>query len=47
MAGHKFPKLIIEWRQDPKLKNAYTDALQGRINRETKSTLHFVGYQYW
>ena len=26
LTGHKFPKLIIEWRQDSKLKSTYTDA---------------------
>jgi len=34
--GHKFPKLIIEWRQDSKLKSTYTDALQDHINKKTK-----------
>ena len=36
LTGHKFPKLIIEWRQDSKLKNTYTDALQDHINNKTK-----------
>ena len=36
MTGHKFPKLIIEWRQDSKLKSTYTDALQDHINKKTK-----------
>ena len=34
--GHKFPKLVIEWRQDSKLKSTYTDALQDHINKKTK-----------
>ncbi len=34
--GHKFPKLVLEWRQDSKLKSTYTDALQDHINRKTK-----------
>ena len=34
--GHKFPQLIIEWRQDSKLKSTYTDALQDHINKKTK-----------
>ena len=34
--GHKFPKLVIEWRQDSKLKSTYTDALQDHINQKTK-----------
>ena len=36
LSGHKFPKLVLEWRQDTKLKNTYTDALQDHINSETK-----------
>ena len=36
LTGHKFPKLVLEWRQDTKLKNTYTDALQDHINSETK-----------
>ena len=34
--GHKFPKLVLEWRQVSKLKNTYTDALQDHINLKTK-----------
>ena len=34
--GHKFPNLVLEWRQISKLKNTYTDALQGHINSKTK-----------
>ena len=34
--GHKFPKLVLEWRQLSKLKNTYTDALQNHINQKTK-----------
>ncbi len=34
-AGHKFPKLILEWRQISKLKNTYTDALQDHISKKT------------
>ena len=36
LTGHKFPKLVIEWRQDSKLKSTYTDALQDHINKKTK-----------
>ena len=36
LTGHKFPRLIIEWRQDSKLKSTYTDALQDHINKKTK-----------
>ncbi len=36
LTGHKFPRLIIEWRQDSKLKSTYTDALQDHINNKTK-----------
>ena len=35
-SGHKFPKLVLEWRQLSKLKNTYTDALQNHINSKTK-----------
>jgi DNA polymerase-1 len=34
--GHKFPNLVLEWRQVSKLKNTYTDALQEHINPKTK-----------
>ncbi|MDA9676793.1 DNA polymerase I [bacterium] len=36
LTGHKFPKLILEWRQVSKLKNTYSDALQNHINKKTK-----------
>jgi len=36
LTGHEFPKLILEWRQISKLKNTYSDALQGHINKKTK-----------
>ena len=34
--GHKFPNLVLEWRQVSKLKNTYTDALQDHISAKTK-----------
>jgi len=34
--GHKFPNLVLEWRQISKLKNTYTDALQDHISPTTK-----------
>jgi DNA polymerase-1 len=34
--GHKFPNLVLEWRQVSKLKNTYTDALQEHISPKTK-----------
>jgi len=34
--GHKFPSLVLEWRQVSKLKNTYTDAIQEHINTKTK-----------
>ena len=34
--GHKFPNLVLEWRQVSKLKNTYTDALQQHISFKTK-----------
>jgi len=36
LTGHKFPKLVLEWRQISKLKNTYSDALQNHINKKTK-----------
>ena len=36
LTGHKFPKLILEWRQVSKLKSTYTDALQDHISKKTK-----------
>jgi len=36
LAGHKFPNLILEWRQISKLKNTYSDALQEHISEKTK-----------
>jgi len=34
--GHKFPNLVLEWRQVSKLKSTYTDALQEHISNKTK-----------
>ena len=34
--GHKFPSLVLDWRQLSKLKNTYTDALQEHVNSKTK-----------
>ena len=36
LTGHKFPNLILEWRQVSKLKSTYTDALQEHISKKTK-----------
>jgi len=36
LTGHKFPQLILEWRQISKLKNTYSDALQDHISKKTK-----------
>ncbi len=36
LTGHRFPNLILEWRQVSKLKSTYTDALQEHINTKTK-----------
>jgi DNA polymerase I len=36
LTGHKFPNLILEWRQISKLKNTYTDALQDHVSKKTK-----------
>ena len=35
LKGHKFPSLVLDWRQLSKLKNTYTDALQDHINSST------------
>ncbi len=35
LTGHKFPKLVLEWRQVSKLKSTYTDALQDHISKKT------------
>ena len=34
--GHKFPQLILDWRQLSKLKNTYSDTLPEHINPKTK-----------
>ena len=34
--GHKFPQLVLDWRQLSKLKNTYSDALPEHINSKTK-----------
>ncbi len=36
LSGHKFPNLVLEWRQVSKLKSTYTDALQDHISKKTK-----------
>ncbi len=36
LTGHKFPNLVLEWRQVSKLKSTYTDALQNHISKKTK-----------
>ncbi len=36
LTGHKFPNLILEWRQVSKLKSTYTDALQDHISQKTE-----------
>ncbi len=36
LTGHKFPNLVLEWRQLSKLKNTYSDALQDHINKKTR-----------
>ena len=34
--GHKFPQLVLDWRQVSKLKNTYSDSLPEHINFKTK-----------
>jgi DNA polymerase I len=34
--GHKFPQLVLDWRQVSKLKNTYSDALPQHTNPNTK-----------
>ncbi len=36
LTGHKFPNLVLEWRQVSKLKSTYSDALQEHISKKTK-----------
>ena len=36
LTGHKFPNLVLEWRQVSKLKSTYTDALQEHVSKKTK-----------
>ena len=36
LTGHKFPNLVLQWRQVSKLKSTYTDALQDHISKKTK-----------
>ena len=37
--GHKFPKLVLDWRQLSKLKNTYTDSLPEHLN-PTSNRVH-------
>ncbi len=34
--GHKFPQLVLDWRQLSKLKNTYSESLPAHINPKTK-----------
>ena len=34
--GHKFPQLVLDWRQLSKLKNTYSETLPEHINHKTK-----------
>ena len=49
--GHKFPQLVLDWRQLSKLKNTYSDTLPEHINPKTKRVQHVFftssHYYYW
>ena len=34
--GHRFPQLVLDWRQISKLKNTYSDSLPEHVNPKTK-----------
>ena len=39
--GHKFPQLVLDWRQVSKLKNTYSDSLPEHINPDQKKFILF------
>ena len=48
--GHKFPKLILDWRQVSKLKNTYSDSLPEHIKPKYKKSSYFFfasSYNNW
>jgi DNA polymerase-1 len=43
--GHKFPQLVLDWRQVSKLKNTYSDSLPEHINPKQKEFIHLFYLQ--
>ena len=42
LTGHKFPKLVLEWRQDSKLKSTYTRRFARSYKQKNKKSSYFI-----
>ena len=40
--GHKFPQLVLDWRQLSKLKNTYSDTLPEHLKPPNKKSAYFI-----